>query len=401
VAINWYDVVKWCNARSEKEGFSPVYETGGGVYRSGDSIPTQASADGYRLPTVEEWQFLARGCQSGLRFPWGNTITHSNANYYSVESSYDLSPTRGYHPDYDSNWPGTSPVGAFEANGLGLFDMAGNVWEWCWDATSEGRYMVGGSWQDAADSARCGATLGDAPGNSRFNAGFRTVRSASDSLEYVGALALDTRDYQLTVSSPRGNPQPAHGIHLYPWRATVTCSVDQAMTISGLPYLSTGWSGTGSVPASGATNYTRAIVLNDLTSSITWNWATDYEKDSDSDSMPDYWELDYFASITNGIPTLDSDGDGQSNLGEFVGGSNPTNAASKFVFTTHQIQNNGSTLLVLNWNALSNRIYSVEASTNLLSGFSTLEENLPYPQNAYTNSTATPATFFRVKVRLP
>jgi hypothetical protein len=170
------------------------------------------------------------------------------------------------------------------------------------------------------------------------------------------------------------------------------------MTISGLPYLSTGWSGTGSVPASGITNHTGAIVLNDLTSSITWNWATDYEKDSDSDSMPDYWELDYFASITNGISTLDSDGDGQSNLGEFVGGTNPTNAASYFAVTS-RVETNGFTAFVLEWDAVSNRIYSVQWSTNLVEGFQTLEE-FNYPCNSYTNASDSEKGYYRIDVSL-
>jgi formylglycine-generating enzyme len=138
--VSWYDVVKWCNARSQKEGRTPAYYTDAAltqVYKTGQAAPYVKWNAGYRLPTEAEWEKAARGGVSGHRFPWSNveTITHSQANYNSdTSNAYDISPTRGFHPTFKAGVePYTSPAGYFAPNGYGLYDMAGNVAEWCWD----------------------------------------------------------------------------------------------------------------------------------------------------------------------------------------------------------------------------------------------------------------------------
>jgi len=196
-SVSWWDAVKWCNARSEREGLTPVYRNANAtVFKTGAIVPTANwNANGYRLPTEAEWEKAARGGVSGRRFPWGDTISHSQANYQSSTGySYDISPTRAYHPTYAiGEHPYTSPVGSFGANGYGLYNMSGNVFEWCWDWYADSSYTDGasdpkgdssgtdrvtrgGSWYSYAWYGRSARRYWNSPGGQNYNFGFRPAR---------------------------------------------------------------------------------------------------------------------------------------------------------------------------------------------------------------------------------
>lgn len=206
--IDWYDAVKYCNKRSEIEGFAPCY-TG-----NGDDITCNFAADGYRMPTEAEWEYAARGGRKSRNYMYSGSNNVDDAAWYERNS--------GYKPQ---------PVGRLRPNELGIYDMSGNIWEWCWEWYDKAYYQksppgnprgpaspVDGKVRSYRGGGCCGrrqflrstARFSQGPSFKRFDMGLRVVKKASGRI--AGGMVLVEGGPFTMGSRDGGDCEPVHPV---------------------------------------------------------------------------------------------------------------------------------------------------------------------------------------------
>ena len=195
--VKWYEVIEFCNILSERQGLTPAYTINKNEKDPSNNsqydevkwmVTCDFNANGYRLPTEAEWEYAARGGIKSFGYV-GVEIKYSGSNSLDEVGWYGAENKTGNRESTDK----TSEVGKKQPNELGLYDMSGNVWEWCWDWYGEYtsssqtdpkgpnsgsfRVMRGGSWLNDAENCRVAFRDSHPPSYRKSDIGFRLVRT--------------------------------------------------------------------------------------------------------------------------------------------------------------------------------------------------------------------------------
>jgi formylglycine-generating enzyme required for sulfatase activity len=277
-----------------------------------------------RLPTEAEFEYVMRSGAANQLYPWGNAIGPGNANY-------------------NNNVGAPTAAGSYGANSYGVFDIAGNVWEWCSD------------WYQPILTGP--VTNPNGPGSGMY----KIMRSGS----------FANSDYNLQCA-PR-------------WYTT-----------ANIGYVDTGFRCASSIGAGGGADGGAAAGA-----------AAIGEEDANNNGVEDWWEELYFGLSAGGAaeafdPAADSDSDGLTDGDEFTAGTDPTSASSVLAIdeSSPSISGEGFTL---KWSSVAGKKYSVERCLNLLDGFEAIATDIiaTEPKNTFTDSSApdgAPA-YYRIRVQ--
>ena len=173
INVSWYDAVAYCNWRSQKEGLTAAYAI------NGTNVTYNTGANGYRLPTEAEWEYAARGGNKSRGYTYSGSNDGGEVAWCTSNSGNT-----------------TQPVGGKKPNELGLYDMSGNVWEWCWDwygdkyysqsgrenptgpSSGRSRVLRGGGWYGYVGGLRCAYRYSLIPAGTLNGSGFRLARTS-------------------------------------------------------------------------------------------------------------------------------------------------------------------------------------------------------------------------------
>ncbi|OQX29564.1 MAG: hypothetical protein B0D92_03070 [Spirochaeta sp. LUC14_002_19_P3] len=176
IGVTWYGAVEYCNWLSRKKGRDPVYNIGG------STVNWDRTANGYRLPTEAEWEYAARGGSYIRGFTYAGSNNIDEAAWYKANSGNR-----------------THTVGRKKANELGIFDLTGNVWEWCWDEVIKTdspvslRALRGGGWKDSETDSLIARRIDAYPDSSANFYGFRLAASERlDTFSGFGEIVVKT-----------------------------------------------------------------------------------------------------------------------------------------------------------------------------------------------------------------
>ena len=198
IEVSWWDAIEYCNWLSEREGLAKAYDDEGDLLDKSGKVTTDITkVEGYRLPTEAEWEYGARGGQNTRGYKYAGSDDLNEVGWYWQNSGDKWLPRKDEDSDVDktnANRNKTRPVGEKKPNELGLYDMSGNVFEWCHDwfddyssaaqtnpvGPSSGRFRVyrGGGWYTDALDCRVATRGGGTPaGGANSNLGFRLSRT--------------------------------------------------------------------------------------------------------------------------------------------------------------------------------------------------------------------------------
>lgn len=243
--VSWFDALEFCNRLSVNHGLAPYYSLTDVVHQA-DPVTAISNPDGttttdepknaftiraaavsttgshgYRLPTEAEWEYA---CRAGADTPFSFTTHIPSHDLGSERANVNVRSQPGGSFFSNSLWRSTT-VGSYEPNAFGLFDMHGNVGEWCWDwfdehsysqfadstainpsgpSTGQFRILRGGSWHDLSDVARSTSRAAFKPRFSSYTAGFRVARTAD--VMITPPIASDSKPALPLVSKTPSKP---------------------------------------------------------------------------------------------------------------------------------------------------------------------------------------------------